>query len=330
MAKMDQDKTCHLGHAADMVRDLTDGLLKMEQVQPCRGFVTAANLGHSVRRLDHSVPAPANRAQAGEQSTEYQWTVRVQHHDSQEELEIETARLILCTGSHPTNLPVPIPNLPIHQMDLDTVLKPSELVDLLPTNTPVTVAVVGASHSAILALMNLVSLARESHPQLRVKWFTRHPLRYAEFMDGWILRDNTGLKGLAADFARTQLEDDKLPTSAAGQVVTKIDCSGGQARELDQYRNHLPDCSHIVQAVGFTRDPLPTLSKHNQRLTMEFDHGTGKFHEQRDGPAIPGLYAAGIAFPERVVDPEGNVEYAVGFFKFMKFLKRVCPSWTAA
>lgn len=49
VAKLDQDKTCHLHYAADMVRSLTDGLLKMEQVQACRGFVTAANLAERVR-----------------------------------------------------------------------------------------------------------------------------------------------------------------------------------------------------------------------------------------------------------------------------------------
>jgi hypothetical protein len=46
MAKLDQDKTCHLHHAADVVRALTDGLVKMEQVYACRGHVTAANLDH--------------------------------------------------------------------------------------------------------------------------------------------------------------------------------------------------------------------------------------------------------------------------------------------
>lgn len=320
-----------------MVRGLTDGLLKMEQVQACRGFVTAANLSGSVRcphphsrevesrsKTNHDLIARAA------QSAENMWTVRIKQHNSPDELEIETSRLILCTGSHPTKLPVQVPGLDIQQLDLDTVLKPSELAEIIPTNKPTTIAVVGASHSAILALLNLVTLAKESHPHLRIKWFTRHPLRYAVFMDGWILRDNTGLKGLAADFARTQLEDDRLLTSEAGQVLTKIDCSGGAPREAEQYRQHLPECSHIVQAVGFTRDPLPQLSQNGGPLSMEFDHETGKFHEQGDGPVIPGLYGAGIAFPERVVDPYGNVEYAVGFFKFMKFLKKVCPGWTAA
>ena len=49
MAKLDQEKTCHLNYAADMVRGLTDGLKKMEQVDACHGFVTAANLSDRVR-----------------------------------------------------------------------------------------------------------------------------------------------------------------------------------------------------------------------------------------------------------------------------------------
>ncbi|CAL5868638.1 uncharacterized protein PFLUO_LOCUS2865 [Penicillium psychrofluorescens] len=315
LAKLDQEKPCHLHHAADMVRSLTDGLVKMEQVQACRGFVTAANLSKS--------PSSASSAS--------QWTVRVKQHGSSDELEINTSRLVLCTGSHPTHLPVPVPGLDIDYLDLDTVLKPSELRTILPTDSPSTVAVIGASHSAILALLNLLSLAQSSHPHLRVRWFTRHPLRYAEYKDGWILRDNTGLKGLAADFARSQLEDDKLATSEAGTVIRKIDCGGGPDREHAQYEQNLPACSHIVHAVGFTRDPLPKLSLNEQvPIKLEYDHESGRFHQPGSGDVVPGLYGAGIAFPERVVDPLGNVEYAVGFFKFMKYLKRVVPTWTAA
>ncbi|KAJ5752411.1 hypothetical protein N7520_009328 [Penicillium odoratum] len=310
MAKLDQEKPCHLHYAADMIRGLTDGLMKRDDVYPCRGFVTAANL--------------ADRASTSK------WIVRVKRDDSTDEVEIETSRLILCTGSHPTNIPVPVPGLDIECLDLDTVLKPSELAQILPTTQPTTVAVVGASHSAILALLNLVNLARSTHPHLRVKWFTRHPLRYAEYKDGWILRDNTGLKGSAAEFARNQLEDERLPTSSAGEVITKIDCAGGEARESAQYHAHLPGCSFIVQAVGFTRDPLPQLVKGGSPLALEFDHETGHFHELGNGPVIPGLFGAGIAFPQRVVDPYGNVEYAVGFFKFMKFLKTVVPTWGSA
>ena len=188
---------------------------------------------------------------------------------------------------------------------------------------------IGASHSAILALLNLFDLARSTHPHLRVKWFTRHALRYAEPKDGWILRDNTGLKGLAAYFARQQLEDETLPKSDAGRFITKIDCGGGAEREQKQLETHLPSCSHLVQAVGFTRDPLPELSIDGMPLNdrLRFDAESGGFSTAEDGRVVRGLFGAGIAFPERVVDPYGNVEFAVGFWKFMRFLKRVCPQW---
>ncbi|KKK24561.1 hypothetical protein AOCH_000412 [Aspergillus ochraceoroseus] len=306
MAKLDQEKTCHLHHAADIVKALTDGLLKMDQVHACRGHVTAANLDNA-----------------------RSWTVRIKHLDSLDEVEVKTSRLILCTGSSPTEAPVPVSENSVQRLHLDVVLKPSELASTLPHDTPCTVAVIGASHSAILALLNLVDLARTSHPHLRIKWFTRHPLRYAEYMDGWILRDNTGLKGRAADFARQQLEDTALPTSEAGQFITKIDCSADQ--ETAQYHEHLPSCSYFVQAIGYTRDPLPELSLNGSLLSPElkWDSSIGGFTDAQDR-VVPGLHGAGIAFPERVVDPCGNVEHAVGFFKFMKFLKRVCPQWAAA
>ncbi|KAL3494245.1 pyridine nucleotide-disulfide oxidoreductase-domain-containing protein [Aspergillus germanicus] len=305
MAKLDQDKTCHLHHAADVVRALTDGLVKMEQVYACRGHVTAANLDHTLS-----------------------WTVRIKSPDVEDEVELSATRLILCTGSSPTTVPVPVADGTFQRLDLDIVLKPSELASTLPSS-PTNVAVVGASHSAILALLNLYDLARTSHPGLRIKWFTRHPLRYAEYMDGWILRDNTGLKGRAADFARAQLEDSALPTSPAGRFITKMDCAGGPEKEAAQYQRHLLDCSYLVQAVGYTRDPLPELSIAGLALRsqdLKWDSSFGGFTD-RSGRVIPGLHGAGIAFPERVVDPYGNVEHAVGFFKFMKFLKRVTPQW---
>jgi hypothetical protein len=48
LAKLDQESTCTLGFAADVVRDLTAGLLKMEQVYACHGSVKSANLNETV------------------------------------------------------------------------------------------------------------------------------------------------------------------------------------------------------------------------------------------------------------------------------------------
>ncbi|CRL29259.1 FAD-dependent pyridine nucleotide-disulphide oxidoreductase [Penicillium camemberti] len=307
LAKLDQESTCTLGFAADMVRGLTDGLMKMEEVYACHGFVKSANLNETTSN----------------------WTICIKQNSSEDLETVETTRLILCTGSFPTAAPIPVPGLAIQRLDLDVVLKPTELANTIPSDRPISVAIVGASHSAILAILNLTKLAQTSHPLLRIRWFTRHPLRYAEYKDGWVLRDNTGLKGMAADFARSELEDEKLATSRAGQVLTKIDCAGGQEIESAQYHKYLPACDYLVQAVGYTRASLPELSKNGVPLLMSFDHDSGTFHEPGRSSVIPGLFGAGIAFPERVVDPHGNEEYAVGFWKFMKFLKRVVPSWVA-
>ena len=310
-----------------MVRALTDGVGKMDQVYRCKGMATAADLAENV-----SSPLALATSNRNDTLQSSKWTVRVRRQDSHDEFEIITPRLILCTGASPTTTSLPISDLDshIHRLDLDTVLKPSKLVSVLPRNIPQTVAVIGASHSAILALLNLVDLARSSHPQLRIKWFTRHALRYAEYKDGWILRDNTGLKGLAAGFARQQLEPDTLPTSEAGRYITRIDCSGGAEREAAQFRQYLSECSHVVQAVGFTNDPLPDLSRSGVPLdTPVFDHETGGFRDG-EGRVVRGLFGAGIAFPEKVVDRLGNVEFAVGFSKFMTFVKRVCSGWVTA
>lgn len=150
-------------------------------------------------------------------------------------------------------------------------------------------------------------------------------------MDGWILYDNTGLKGQAAQFAREQLEVSCLPTSQAGQFIEKIDTSNGQ--ESLAYQTHLPQCTHIVSAIGYERNPLPKFTRNGQAIygtdrhqRLEWDSSFGGFLDEQQN-VVPGLHGAGIAFPEKVVDPMGNVEHAVGFFKFMKFLRRVTPQW---
>lgn len=228
-------------------------------------------------------------------------------------------------------------------LDLDVALAPSVLAQKLDAATPATVAVVGASHSAILVLMNLYNLAATSHPHLRVKWFTRHKsLRYAEYKDGWILYDNTGLKGQAAQWARENLEEETSATSPVSKVIAKLWTSPDEAKEDAVYHAELPSCTHVVQAVGYQRDPLPQLYAMEHPgatpdiLTIEHDSLTGRIFGKTSSSSpdqgrryLPGLFGAGIAFPERVTDPAGNVEYSVGFWKFMKFCRKVVPQWVA-
>jgi hypothetical protein len=49
MNKLEQSETCSLHYAVDMCRALSDGLMKMDQVIPYRGVVTAADLKEKVR-----------------------------------------------------------------------------------------------------------------------------------------------------------------------------------------------------------------------------------------------------------------------------------------
>jgi alpha-1,3/alpha-1,6-mannosyltransferase len=230
--------------------------------------------------------------------------------------------LVLCTGSHPATGPLPVTD--IKEIKLDPALKPSLLKSLLPKDTPTTIVVIGASHSAILVLRNLYILASSTHPHLRIKWFTRHPLRYAEEREGWVFRDNTGLKGEVANWARENLEEDVLPASDVSKYLEKITTT--REREEHDYHNHLPKCTHVIQAIGYTRNPIPMLKKGVKKLNPEFDSLTGGFRDVQ-GEEVKGLYGAGIAWPNKVTDPEGNVEFAVGLAKFMNFLKAVVPDW---
>jgi len=230
--------------------------------------------------------------------------------------------LVLCTGSHPITGPLPVTG--IEEIGLDPALNPPLLSTMIPKDTPSTIAVIGASHSAILVLRNLYNLASTSHAHLRIKWFTRHPLRYAEERDGWIFRDNTGLKGDVALWAKENLEEDVLPSSDVSKYLEKV--STTREKEQDDYKKHLPTCTNVVQAIGFKKNAVPLLKNGEKILNVEFDSLSGGFRDEK-GVEVRGLYGAGIAWPNRVTDPEGNVEYAVGLGKFMAFLKDVVPKW---
>ena len=184
--------------------------------------------------------------------------------------------------------------------------------------------------------MNLYNLASTSKPDLKVRWLTRHPLRYAEYMDGWILRDNTGLKGEAAAWAKANLEPDpdSYERSDVRNYIERIDYEAGT--EKDSFAQYLPGSDYVIQAIGYRNDPMPALrTTKGKEIEPQFDHEKGSFKYVQESDCgkignlvqLPGMYGAGIAFPERVKDPHGNVEMAVGFFKFMKFVKKVSPDW---
>ncbi|KAF7861888.1 hypothetical protein EAF04_007770 [Stromatinia cepivora] len=313
---LDQEKTCHIAEAADLALMLAKGLTESKGV-------TRFNNG---------------RVRSASWSDANGWNIkfsRFEHPGRSASSDL----LFLCTGSRPT-----VGGLQLeregpqrqHYLGLDTCLRPSRLANTMRHNLKemsgstrsTTIAVIGASHSAILVLRNLYNAATslKKDCQVRIKWLTRHELRYAEERDGWIKRDNTGLKGEVATWAKENLEADTLPTSDVSKYLEKVKTSPETERE--DYEKHLPACQYVVQAIGFTKNELPTIERDGAPLEITYDHETSGFVDA-EGKTIRGLYGAGIAFPEKVVDPEGTTEYAVGLWKFMKYLKKVAPSWTA-
>lgn len=299
---LEQDKGCMIRHAADLVVFLAQQmrLKRKDRVRLIDGRVLGLDLARK----------PAAAAAATKADT---WTATISGETGTTSLL--SPRVVLATGSAPVTPPHPA--LPI--LNLDTALTPTKLARHLSSPTsPRSLAVVGSSHSAILALKNITDLA----PHRAVTHFYRQELRFAEYMPGWILYDNTGLKGMAADWARNvyptleQIKKVRLPgapTSASGSEVETE--AAVYARELDAAE------AEAVYAVGFRPIPRPRITVDGEPVANPaFDNLSGAFD-------LPGLFGCGIAFPERVTDPRGNVEHAVGMFKFMRFLKRVSPSW---
>lgn len=313
MRKMDQEEYCELSYAADMLLMFSEELKKFPSVTSQVGWVTDAVLNENAQ--------PSER-----------WTVRINKDSSSQ--TVKTQRLILCQGAHPIDdpLPVHIPN--IKPLDLDIALSRTRLGTKLGNLGPTTVGVIGASHSAIIVLMNLYAIASQANPDLRVRWLSRHALRYAIQMDGWILRDTTGLKGQPAKWAAENLEPGTLPLSDVGNYITKVGYHKGE--DEGTFDEQLPGCEFYIQAIGYENDPIPDLrTSSGKEISPHFNHKKGSFHyveegvwgSREDEAKIPGLYGAGIAWPERVQDPHGNIELAVGFLKFMKFVQREMPGW---
>lgn len=354
--KLDQEKGCQLSHAADICLMLTSGLKNTPGVTAQPGRVTSATLDERSQTWNVNLTTPT---QSSSSSTPLE--------------PIRTKRLILCTGSTPLDPPLPYEPPGLKHINLDDALSPTTLRTLLTplssSRTPTTIAVIGASHSAILVLMNLSHIISSSpHLNLNVKWFTRHPLRYAEYdSSGHVsARDNTGLKGQAAVWAKENLEPLFSPSSSSSSSTTTTITSVAngsmqmiryqKGEEENVYRKYLlekeqekiPSPKFLIQAIGYIRNPIPTLSviipkshtnAKNQELiiTPIFDHDKGIFlhtpnttpkNETVEKKQIPGLYGAGIAFPQKILDKKYlHEEMNVGFMKFMKAVKGWVGGW---
>ena len=265
----------------------------------------------------------------GEKGT-VKWSISVQNESILE--EVQARGVILATGSKPRyfneendfsrkygvrnqfNLYSP------EMIDLDTALNPELLQERVTGED--TVAVIGSSHSSMVVIKHLVELG--TSPKKIICLYIE-PLKFAEYMpEGWILYDNTGLKGDVADWVRNSLLKGKVPKVE----LALLDKQGGLLKEK------IPQCSKIIYTVGFERNPLPKITIKTgikeqlvEEKNVTYNNKTSEIQVVDGGNrrTLEGLYGCGIAWPEQTVDPKGNVEYAVGLAKFMNYANRVIP-----
>lgn len=208
---------------------------------------------------------------------------------------IISQRVILATGALPRQLDIPLTT--IERIDPCSVFIWTELQAYLAASTKVKkVAVVGSSHSAALAVMHLL---RAGIPVIQ---FVNKPYRFARrsvSADGqaFTMYDNTGLKGEVAKFTSDLLN---------GQVGFAFDWQQVASSEMHRYLNQ---CSHLVEAIGYTANSTLTI---NGRALGEYSYDCHTSEIQ----GLKNVFGMGIAFPLEVVAPSGEVELSVGYGKF--------------
>lgn len=203
-------------------------------------------------------------------------------------------RVVLATGSHPR---------PLHyacgsEIPLDCALDKTQLAQQIAPQD--SIAVVGSAHSAVLVMKALSELN-----VTRIINLYHTPLQYVVDMGNWLLHAETGLKGIAAEWARNVLE--KNPPA---NLMRVFNCEAARTAWL-------PICNKIVYAAGFERNDLPPIN--GSCSPINYDATTGLI--------APHLFGIGIAFPEAQTDPLGNIEHRVGLNSFMAYAQRVTPEW---
>ena len=235
----------------------------------------------------------------------------------------------MATGCYPT-LPT---NL--HFLNEKAVVLPLEacyshkfLVDEIKEG--MTVGVVGGSHSAFVIMYLLEQL---NLPNLKVINFYRGEIRFAEYKDGFILYDNTGLKGEVAEWAAKAIKGDTKPGFQLERVCIGKDerLLHEKAKACDRFvyghgyvRRTIPEILYrLPEAVGYDDkvDILPNIARFVSHSNL---NGNIMITSNTNGEvSVKGLYGFGFAFPEKVVTRIGEVEQNVGIMKFSK----CCAKW---
>lgn len=211
---------------------------------------------------------------------------------------VSSSKVVLAVGATPLSLPLSFPHL--QKISLKTMVDLDKLQEACSAED--TIAVFGSSHSAIIALYNLEKL------KIPTVNFYRSPLKYAVYKEGWILHDNTGLKGYSAEWAHKNIDD-----KPDGKILETLE---RYHIDSEVFSQKILKCTKIIEAVGFKR-----------RETLNFPANLDLSHCPQTGRIAPNLYGVGIAFPQGAHDRAGNFEYRVGMWKFMDYVETVLPLW---
>lgn len=98
---------------------------------------------------------------------------------------------------------------------------------------------------------------------------------------------------MAADWARDVLASSDLPPN-----LKRVNLKADSRSEDQVYDAELKHCTHLVSAIGYLTNPLPTIFVDATRVEPEFDPLTGRFFRAKgDKQVLTGLFGAGMACP---------------------------------
>ncbi len=228
--------------------------------------------------------------------------------DKQKEYSVYIAsKVIIATGAEAKSVLIPSKESS-KVLPLEIALSTENLQKFMENNPGrlIHVALIGSSHSAALATMNLIKA------DVRVTQFMNKEYRFASCVhdEKGIKRtqyDNTGLKGQVAHWTKLLLANQKR-YACQWQVVK------GDLDDLSKY-------SHIVSAIGLQAvDTLKINGKPSASLLSSYNRETTE-------TGLAGIFVLGAGYPRQVRDFSGEIENNVGVTKFWPDFQCAVETW---
>lgn len=199
--------------------------------------------------------------------------------------KLSSDNVILATGSYPTQFSCSKKTIPLEvALNKDSLAGNVDKKDL--------VVVFGGSHSAVLVLKFLSEIGVENIINVY-----KHDLVYCDFSFDPPVHQGSGLKGIAARWAKENLETNPLPN------LKRIKFENLDLELLQQ-------ADKIIYAVGFKPNSIEGL----------------EISSYQAGELAPRLFGMGIAFPETIVDQSGSVEQLIGLDSFITYARKTIPN----